>query len=84
MSITLTFGKYKGKPIEEVFGTEPGYCRWIHNQPSLNISEDMKFFVHTKFQNDDNSYLMTWGKYRGKSLKQISRIDSNHIDWLRN
>jgi hypothetical protein len=27
--------------------------------------------------------MMTWGKFRGKSLKQISRIDPNSINWLR-
>ncbi|GMF14344.1 unnamed protein product [Phytophthora fragariaefolia] len=82
MTIELTFGKYKGQSIEEVYASDPGYCR-MHNQPSLNISDDIKIFLHSKFLNNDNSYMMTWGKYKGKSLKQISRMDPNYIDWLR-
>jgi uncharacterized protein (DUF3820 family) len=83
MTFELTFGKYKGTPIEEVYASDPGYCRWMHNQPSLNISEDIKIFLHSKFLSNDNSYMMSWGKYKGKTLKQISRTDSNYIDWLR-
>ncbi|GMF13915.1 unnamed protein product [Phytophthora lilii] len=83
MSYELTFGKYKGKPIEEVYASDSGYCRWVFNQPSPNISEEIKLFLHSKFLNNDNSYMMTWGKYRGKTLKQISRMDPGYIDYLR-
>ncbi|GMF10684.1 unnamed protein product [Phytophthora lilii] len=83
MTNELTFGKYKNTSIEEVFTSDPGYCRWMLNQPSLNISEEIKIFLHSKFLTNDNSYMMSWGKYKGKTLKQISRTDSNHIDWLR-
>ncbi|ETP02510.1 hypothetical protein F441_20436 [Phytophthora nicotianae CJ01A1] len=55
----------------------------MHNQPSLNIAEDIKVFLHSKFLSDDNSYMMSWGKYKGKTLTQISRMDPNYIDWLR-
>ncbi|EGZ13470.1 hypothetical protein PHYSODRAFT_513963 [Phytophthora sojae] len=83
MTIELSFGKYKGQSIEDVFKNDPGYCRWIHNQPSLNISEEMKIFLHSRFLNNDNSYMMTWGKCRGKSLQQISKLDPDYLDWLR-
>ncbi|EGZ11138.1 hypothetical protein PHYSODRAFT_518775 [Phytophthora sojae] len=83
MTIELSFGKYKGQSIEDVFKNDPGYCRWIHNQSSLNISEEMKIFLHSRFLNNDNSYMMTWGKYRGKSLQQISKLDPGYLDWLR-
>lgn len=31
----FVFGKYKGKKIESVYGTEKGqdYCQWLMNQP---------------------------------------------------
>ncbi|KAL7999018.1 hypothetical protein Plhal703r1_c27g0112491 [Plasmopara halstedii] len=82
MSSELTFGKYKGTPIEEVYASDPGYCRWMHNQPSLNIAE-ISSFPSLQVFSDDNSYMMSWGKYKGKTLKQISRMDPNYIDWLR-
>ncbi|EGZ11276.1 hypothetical protein PHYSODRAFT_518432 [Phytophthora sojae] len=83
MTIDLSFGKYKGQSIEDVFKNDPGYCRWIHNRPRLNISEEMKIFLHSRFLNNDNFYMMTWGKYRGKSLQQISKLDPGYLDWLR-
>ncbi|EEY61572.1 uncharacterized protein PITG_01894 [Phytophthora infestans T30-4] len=83
MSNELTFGKYKGTPIEEVYASDPGYCRWMHNQPSLNITENIKIFLHSEFLSNDNSYMMSWDKFKGKTLKQISRMDPNYIDWLR-
>jgi uncharacterized protein (DUF3820 family) len=83
MSNELTFGKYKGTPIEEVYTSDPGFCRWVFNQPSQNITEEIKIFLHSKFLIDDNSYMMTWGKYRGKTLKQISRMNPGYIDYLR-
>ncbi|GMF09775.1 unnamed protein product [Phytophthora lilii] len=46
MTNELSFGKYKNTPIEEVFTSDPGYCRWMLNQPSLNISEEIKIFLH--------------------------------------
>jgi hypothetical protein len=75
MSNELTFGKNKGKTIQEVYESDPGYCRWVFNQPNQIISEEIKIFLHSKFLIDDNSYMMTWGKYRGKTLKQISRMN---------
>ncbi|GMF31040.1 unnamed protein product [Phytophthora lilii] len=84
MTNELTLGKYKNTPIEEVFISDPGYCRWMLNQPSLNISEEIKIFLHLKFLCNDNSYMMSWGKCKGKKLKQISRTDSNYIVWLPN
>ncbi|KAL7679686.1 hypothetical protein Plhal304r1_c075g0162531 [Plasmopara halstedii] len=55
----------------------------MHNKPSLNITENIKIFLHSKFPSNDNSYMMSWGKFKGKTLKQIGRTDINYIDWLR-
>ncbi|GMF26783.1 unnamed protein product [Phytophthora lilii] len=42
-----------------------------------------RYSLHSKFLNNDNSYMMTWGKHKGKTLKQISRMDPGYIDYLR-
>ncbi|GMF66388.1 unnamed protein product [Phytophthora lilii] len=75
MSYELTFGKYKGKPIEEVYASDSGYCRWVFNQPSLNISEEIKIFLHSKFLNNDNSYMMTWGNI-------VVRLLNRSVEWI--
>eukprot|EP00644_Phytophthora_capsici_P015313 jgi/Phyca11/113395/e_gw1.24.575.1 len=80
---TLNFGKHKGKTIEEVFASNPGYCRWLSNQKTM-FSEDSDIgkFLKSKYQNDDGSYLMTFGKYKDKTLKQIQAIDTRYLEWL--
>jgi uncharacterized protein (DUF3820 family) len=83
MSTTLTFGKYKSKTIEEVFASDAGYCRWLSKQKVIiGDDSDIAKFLKDKFGNDDGSFLMVWGKYRGKTIKQIQFIDPNYIEWL--
>ncbi|ETM45285.1 hypothetical protein L914_09585 [Phytophthora nicotianae] len=84
MSSVLTFGKHKAKTITEVYNCDPGYCRWLLNQKILIDSNPaISEFLKGKFVNDDGSFLMTWGKYKGKTILQIQRIDSNYIQWLK-
>ncbi|GMF58904.1 unnamed protein product [Phytophthora fragariaefolia] len=80
---TLTFGKHKSKTIHEVYKTDPGYCRWLMNQNGLvDDDSDIGKFLAQKFGNDDGSFLMTWGKYKLKTIKQIQAIDTNYLEWL--
>ncbi|KAL8007787.1 hypothetical protein Plhal703r1_c03g0016711 [Plasmopara halstedii] len=75
MSSTLTFGKYKNSTIQEVLDKDPSYCRWLRNQS--NLDEDMAKFPASIFANesDDGSYLLNFGKYKGKSVQQVFAID---------
>ncbi|GMF35646.1 unnamed protein product [Phytophthora lilii] len=83
MSTTLTFGKHKSKTIEEVYSSDPRYCRWLLNQKTIiGDDSDIAKFLKDKFENDDGSFVLTWGKYRSKSLKQIQAIDPNYLEWL--
>ncbi|GMF39099.1 unnamed protein product [Phytophthora fragariaefolia] len=80
---TLTFGKHKSKTIREVYETDPGYCRWLLNQKGLvDDDSDIGKFLAQKFGNDDGSFLMTFGKYKLKTIKQIQAIDTNYLEWL--
>lgn len=29
---TLAFGKYKGRPVNEIIDTDPAYCKWLHER----------------------------------------------------
>ncbi|GMG16396.1 unnamed protein product [Phytophthora fragariaefolia] len=75
--------KHKSKTIREVYETDPGYCRWLMNQKGLvGYDSDIGKFLAQKFGNDDGSFLMTWGKYKHKTIKQIQAIDTNYLEWL--
>ncbi|EGZ15084.1 hypothetical protein PHYSODRAFT_507983 [Phytophthora sojae] len=80
---TLNFGKHKSKTIEEVYESDPGYCRWLSNQKGLVAhSSDFAKFLAQKFGNDDGSYVMSFGKYKSKTIKQIQAIDAKYLEWL--
>ncbi|GMF37565.1 unnamed protein product [Phytophthora lilii] len=80
---TLTFGKHKSKTIQEVYASDPGYCRWLSTQRNLiENGSDIGKFLAEKFANDDGSFLMQWGKYKNKTIKQIQVIDPNYLEWL--
>lgn len=80
----LTFGRHKGKTIEEVFDSDPNYCRWLLNQEVLtHKSEAIQAFLKTKFVRGAGSPIMTWGKYKNKSLDWIKTSDRPYLEWLR-
>ncbi|GMF13053.1 unnamed protein product [Phytophthora lilii] len=82
---TLTFGKHKSKTIQEVYASDPGYCRWLSNQKNLiEDSSDIGKFLAEKFANDDGSFLMQWGKYKNsKTIKWIFDNDKSYFAWLK-
>ncbi|KAG6955227.1 hypothetical protein JG687_00011348 [Phytophthora cactorum] len=83
MATQLSFGKHKNSTIQEVFDKDPSYCRRLRNHP--NLDEDIANFFASKFANgpDDESYLLNFGKYKGKSVKQVFAIDEQYLQWLR-
>ncbi|KAG6951235.1 hypothetical protein JG687_00013740 [Phytophthora cactorum] len=87
MDTTITFGKYKACSIQEVFDKDPSYCRWLRNKKMLieDPDSDIATFLASKFANgsDDGSYLLNFGKYKGKSVKQVFAIDEQYLQWLR-
>jgi hypothetical protein len=36
----ITFGKFKGKTIEEVIETEPSYVVWLHGKKLIEIDDE--------------------------------------------
>jgi hypothetical protein len=34
--VTLEFGKYKGKTVEDIYDSDPEYLRWVYNNVKLN------------------------------------------------
>jgi DNA polymerase-3 subunit epsilon len=68
----ITFGKHKGKVIEELFKTEPGYFSWIQNADFPNytkkVMRDLKNRINNKFEGPitDKSLDMLKNKFNTK------------------
>ncbi|ETK71397.1 hypothetical protein F441_22348, partial [Phytophthora nicotianae CJ01A1] len=66
----LGFGKYRSI--------------WLSYQKTMNLKSEVTDFLASKFQSlDDGSFVMTWGRHKGKSLKTIKRLDPKYLTWLR-
>lgn len=79
----LNFGKYNGQNITDVYNNDKNYCVWLYKQTQLLEDKDeIRDFLRSKLINPD-SYYMTWGKYKGRSLHEIEAIDAKYLDWLR-
>lgn len=81
--ITIPFGKFKNQSIETVYRVDPSYCRWISTQTELmEKNPDIKKFIQDRFSETDSSYMMNWGRYKGRTIRQIKAVDAKYIEWL--
>jgi uncharacterized protein (DUF3820 family) len=82
-TLTVNFGKYRGKQIAEIWKVDQQYAKWLYPQEIL-IGEypEIKKFLDEKLRGSDLSFVMTWGKYRAKSIKWIFENDKGYIAWL--
>lgn len=82
-TLTINFGKYRGKQIAEIWEVDEQYAKWLYPQEIL-IGEypEIKKFLDEKLRGSDLSFVMTWGKYKGKSIKCIYDKDRGYIAWL--
>ena len=80
----LTFGKYRGRTIADIYESDPSYCKWLIPQQVLINSPEVRAFLHLKFKNSDNSYIMTWGKFKGKTVRWIFANNNAYFYWLLN
>ena len=82
-SLTVNFGKYKSQSIADIYEKDERYCKWLFTQEIL-IGElpAIKEFLFSKFNGTDLSYVMTWGRNKGKSINWINQNDKSYIKWL--
>lgn len=81
--VVLTFGKYKSEDIVSVWEKDPGYILWIRESENLN-PEIKSECINLSSLYEKGTYFLSWGKYKGKALVDVSKIDSDYIDWLKN
>lgn len=97
----IEFGKHKGKTIGEIYEIEPKYIYWLMEQDHyfrvdfytlLNIPENSPDFesiieaeINRVFPKVTVESRITFGKYNGKTYKEVYSIDPDYIEWfLRN
>lgn len=84
--VRINFGKYKehNYTVKELFEKDIKYCRWLINQPFIKANNDLRFELEELLKNiNADDYLMTWGKYKNKSLAWIQKTDPSYIEWLK-
>lgn len=81
----LNFGKYKDKTIGAVYDMDRDYCRWLFKQiENIDDANDgLSDFLKEKFHDDDGSYLLKWGKNKGKTIKWIQTNQPKYFEWLK-
>lgn len=97
----IEFGKYKGKTIGEIYEVDPKYIYWLMEQDHyfrvdfyalLNIPEDspnvesiIEAEINRVFPKATVDNAITFGKYKGKTFREIYLVDPAYFDWfLRN
>lgn len=79
----LGFGKYKDLTISEAWEQDQQYCKWLSNQEMLmDGRSEMKKFLTDKMKDTDMSYVMSWGKHKGRSIAYIKKTEYGYIEWL--
>ena len=97
----IEFGKHKGKTIKDIYSQDPKYIFWLMEKDPyfrvdfdqlLNIPEnssDRERIIETEinrvFPKATPDDVISFGKYKGKTFREIFATDPNYIAWfLRN
>lgn len=94
----LPFGKYKGKTLKEIYTEDPKYVYWLAGTdryfridfPSLTgidlndetANEQVDAEINRVFPKTNIDDIISFGKYKGKTYKEIIHEDVQYIDWL--
>lgn len=78
----LQFGKFKNRPVDEVYNENVSYCQWLYKQPMIKNYEEVYKFLESKFK-DNNDYYMTFGKHKNKSISWIKENHPQYIMYLK-
>lgn len=80
----LESGKHKGETLADVIRSDWGWVKWANENAEhffFNVDEIME--EHKKnvkpFLPDD---VLTFGKYKGQSIKEIAQKDKGYLMWL--
>ena len=94
----LPFGKYKGKSLKEIYSEDPKYVYWLAETdryfriafPALtgiDLNEEkakqaIEKEINRVFPKTTIEDVITFGKYKGKTYKEVIHEDVQYIEWL--
>lgn len=78
--LTIQYGKYKGRLIDDIIKDDFNYAKWMFNQPFT--SDELKSYIEASI--DVNDYVIKFGKYKHKSISWIKKNDKIYLEWLKN
>ena len=80
----LEFGKYKGKTLREIVKEDWGWVEWAIDQSEHffcdidDVINERKATIKVLSPDD----VLTFGKYKGKTLREIHKEDPNYLTWV--
>ena len=79
----LSFGKYKGKDINNILKEDECYCNWLlKHKESSNLNEEQIKILESKL--NINDVYIGFGKYKNKTIEWIFNNDKKYIYYLKN
>ena len=72
---TINFGKHKGRPVTDVFQSDPGYYKWMMNGDFPHHTKSILTDIYKEFKKDNGNQVS------GKPAKDIS---SHSLEQLKN
>lgn len=80
MTITLTFGKFKNKTLDEIFDEHPSYIVYLMSVNAKKyVSDEMCVYIKDNFQ---EKLRVPFGKYKNKLFVDIQRDDPRYFEWF--
>ena len=80
--LIITFGKHKGKNLEEIITNEKIYSKWLIGQKWCETDHLDIYNYLTKHLTKDN-VLPIGRKHKGRTIEEIRAIDPKYIEFLK-
>mmetsp|Transcript_6866 Transcript_6866/g.16272 ORF Transcript_6866/g.16272 Transcript_6866/m.16272 type:complete len:148 (+) Transcript_6866:53-496(+) len=89
-SMTVSFGKHRGKTMQELMEEDPGYCSWMlqtYREDKENCNPALQAAAEYLLDQDDIDVeeleqVINFGKYKGQGFKQVMDEDPDYGQWV--
>jgi uncharacterized protein (DUF3820 family) len=73
----ITFGKYKGRLLEDGYALEQKNREWVRKNCSTN---EKGYWIKPDTPMSEREF--TFGRYKGRTVGQVKEIDRGYLEWL--
>ena len=79
----ITFGKYKGKTVEEVYKKDPKYLYWaVNNTFRFDLPKDFLHQLHSKIFITSFDSTLPFGLYEGQKLSTVYYSNARYLAYM--